>query len=605
MFKFLRSQAKLFYWVIAASFILFLILGGLTGRGCQAPGTGSFEPGVIGEVNGVKVSAQFYDDMVRQQIAFMRQQAGNRELNANQYALARQRAWDTVVQSVLVDQAIEDRKIKITDDEVLDAFQNNPPQALLENYRREDGQIDMDRYFADLQNPDNDWSGVEQYVRTLLKRQKLNDQITAGVSVSEQDVREEYIRQTGRGVAEFMGVTFVDLALDYSPSDAEIQEYYASHQDEFLSDEKARCQFVKFAKEASEADYEEIRTLILDIKNEIETGKRNFEQAAMEYSEDGSASTGGDLGTFNRERMVAPFTEAAFSLPVGVISEPVRTQFGYHLIEVLEQINDAETGELAQVHARHILLKVTPSPATLDLISEAAGDFRSRVDGNSFIMTAEAEGLEVVTPVPFAAGQDIPGLPLSLEASNWVFASKAGAVSPVLENDSFFFVVRADGKVPGGPTPLENVRGAISGKLIQQRKVELAREKLNPAVGEVQLGTSLAEAAAKFGLKHAVTDTFTMNSNIPDVGYGSSFNKEVIYGTVDSLLPEIETNRGLFAAVPLWIKPVDEADFQSRRAGIMGFLLDQAKNQALEEWLNEQTAAAEITDLRYRARPSV
>ncbi len=60
--------------------------------------------------------------------------------------------------------------------------------------------------------------------------------------------------------------------------------------------------------------------------------------------------------------MVAPFTEAAFSLPVGEVSQPVRTRFGYHLIEVLSQDKDKDTGEVYQVHARHILLKVTPGP---------------------------------------------------------------------------------------------------------------------------------------------------------------------------------------------------------------------------------------------------
>ena len=61
MFKILRSKAKVFYWVIAASFVLFLGLGGMTGRGCQAPGSGSYESGVVGSVNGKPISAQDYD----------------------------------------------------------------------------------------------------------------------------------------------------------------------------------------------------------------------------------------------------------------------------------------------------------------------------------------------------------------------------------------------------------------------------------------------------------------------------------------------------------------------------------------------------------------
>ncbi len=63
----------------------------------------------------------------------------------------------------------------------------------------------------------------------------------------------------------------------------------------------------------------------------------DFATLAQEYSNDGSSAEGGDLGWFGRSRMVAPFAEVAFTLPVGEISEPVKTEFGYHLIEVLEK----------------------------------------------------------------------------------------------------------------------------------------------------------------------------------------------------------------------------------------------------------------------------
>lgn len=74
----------------------------------------------------------------------------------------------------------------------------------------------------------------------------------------------------------------------------------------------------------------------LTIKRDIESGKISFEQAAKKYSKCPSGQSGGDLGYFGRGQMVKEFENAAFALPVGKISAPVQTQFGYHLIKVTD-----------------------------------------------------------------------------------------------------------------------------------------------------------------------------------------------------------------------------------------------------------------------------
>ena len=70
------------------------------------------------------------------------------------------------------------------------------------------------------------------------------------------------------------------------------------------------------------------------LKKEIEQGKLTFDEAARKYSTCPSGQNGGDLGYFGRNQMVKEFEDAAFKLPIGSISKPVKTQFGYHLIKV-------------------------------------------------------------------------------------------------------------------------------------------------------------------------------------------------------------------------------------------------------------------------------
>ncbi len=603
MFKFLRSQAKVFYWVIAGSFILFLFLGGMTGRGCQAPGSNSIEPGIVGSVNGDKITAQQYDFAVRQQVSQMRQQGGNQELNANQYAIAETQAWDALIRNLIIEQAIADRKIKVDDEEVLAVFQNNPPMEILNQFRDESGNVDMNAYYSALQDPANDWTSAENYIRTILPRQKLNDEIAGLASVTDEELREEYIRQTGRAVAEYMGATFADLGDGYEPTDDEIAAWYSDHQDDYRVDTLAKAQVVRFAKTPSEADYADVLLDIQAIREEILSGAKDFAVAASEYSEDpGSAARGGDLGRFDRNRMVAPLTAVAFELPVGEVSEPVKTKFGYHLIEVTDRSLDSGTGEVYEVEARHILLKVQPGPDTLDLIRQSAENFRLRVTGENFATTAEAEALDLVSPEPFPAGRDIPSVALSLRGSQWAFGADAGEVSRIFENRDFYYIVLAEGTIPGGTRPLDEVKGQVSLAVRKEHNLAAAKAKLAPAVGEVQLGKTMAEVASAYGLAHAVTDTFTANGNVDGVGYGTDFNLKVITGTVGRLIPEIPTLRGVFAATPLWIAPVDQADFDQRQAGLRAVLMQRAQGEVINKWFDDQIAAAEIVDNRYRTR---
>jgi parvulin-like peptidyl-prolyl isomerase len=600
MFQFLRSRAKMFYWVIAGSFVLFgFFMYAGNDAGCRSKQSGAGGAGIVGTVDGTPLSAQTFDQSVRQQVAAMRQQAPERELNANQYAMAQERAWESLVQDALIEKAIKERKIKVSDQEVLDVLTTNPPAEILGPYRDQNGQLDLNRYYADLQNPENDWSQIENYVRqTLLPRQKLTEQIAGGAVVSDEDVRRDYLRQTGLAMAEYFGIAFTDITDGYNPTEPEISAWYAAHPDDYRHDGLAVCKVVRFAKAASSADEKDVLDSLAEVRQDILSGKLDFATAARQFSDDtGSGSRGGDLGTIDRNRMVPEFTKAAFSLPVGQISEPVRTKFGYHLIEVVAQQTGAG-GEVTQITARHILQKVTPGPQTLDLISEAANGFRSRVNAGSFTSTAEAEAHELLAPAPVARGRDIPGLAMSIMGTNWLFAAKPGTISPVFENDDCYYLLSAERVDPAGLRTLDEVRSQVMLAVRKQHNGQVARQRLAPAIAAIKAGAAMSQAAGDFGLKYAVTDSFSYNSNVADVGYGTDFNKEIIEGLVGRPTAEIETARGVYVGKPLWIKPIDETDFAVRRAGIQQALLARAQGEIVEKWLLELKNQAKIEDRR-------
>lgn len=137
------------------------------------------------------------------------------------------------------------------------------------------------------------------------------------------------------------------------PTDQELAAYLEEHRDEYDSPEEvhARHILIRVSENASEAEIAQAKKQIEDIKKELESGA-DFAELAKKYSQDpGSAQNGGDLGFFSRGQMVKEFEDAAFALEPGQVSDPVRTQFGFHLIKV-EEKKPAQHPELAQIRDR-------------------------------------------------------------------------------------------------------------------------------------------------------------------------------------------------------------------------------------------------------------
>jgi len=128
---------------------------------------------------------------------------------------------------------------------------------------------------------------------------------------------------------ELMIREYVKRRIDMSePSETEAKIFYATNRSKFSQTAMVH------AKHILVADDTNAQKTLRDIRRRFEKGD-SFASLAQEYSIDyGSASQGGDLGYFGKGRMVQPFEDAAFSLPIGKISDPVKTQFGWHLILV-------------------------------------------------------------------------------------------------------------------------------------------------------------------------------------------------------------------------------------------------------------------------------
>ena len=117
------------------------------------------------------------------------------------------------------------------------------------------------------------------------------------------------------------------------PTEQETRAYYDENRDEMVTPERVGARHI-LIRTTDEVSPEEARNKIQEIYEEVKDSPSKFSDFAEKYSEDASASVGGDLGYFARGEMVREFEEVAFGLNVGDISEPFMTRFGYHIIRV-------------------------------------------------------------------------------------------------------------------------------------------------------------------------------------------------------------------------------------------------------------------------------
>lgn len=144
----------------------------------------------------------------------------------------------------------------------------------------------------------------ESLRRDLEKRKLLNARVHSQAKVSDDDVRVAYDAEYAKAGGE--------------------PEVHARHI------------LLTLPRDASPADDARVRGKAAELAQRIRAGA-DFQKLAHELSDGPSAAQGGDLGFFRKGVMVAEFEGAAFSLPVGAVSDPIRTQFGYHIIQVVER----------------------------------------------------------------------------------------------------------------------------------------------------------------------------------------------------------------------------------------------------------------------------
>ncbi|MEJ2386705.1 MAG: SurA N-terminal domain-containing protein [Chromatiaceae bacterium] len=306
---------------------------------------------------------------------------------------------------------------------------------------------------------------------------------------------------------QYLLLNAASMAPKETPSEDDLRQLYESEIDRFTQPERRNVRHILITVDpnADAAKAEAAKARIIAIRKRIESGA-DFAEVAKEVSEDpGSAAQGGDLGFIEKGLMDPAFDQAAFALKQGQLSEPVRTRFGYHLIEVtkidpvkVKPFAEVKDQLLAQAKKRQL------EGAYYDLAEKLANlTFESP---DSLEPAAKALGLEVQTTgwIERGGGKGIFASPKVIAAAFSDDVLEDRHNSEVIEperNAQESIVLRLVDHEDATVKPLEAVREQVVANLHDQEATEAAKAAAGKLTEQLRAGGKMTQVASGYELK--------------------------------------------------------------------------------------------------------
>jgi peptidyl-prolyl cis-trans isomerase D len=581
-------------WVAGGSFMLTIVFAwGMDFQGGGATST-------LGKINGRKITVQEYQSALQQNYQYQRSQLGGIELDDNMVQFIQEQTWQQMVNEILIVQELQDLGMQVSDAELLFVIRNNPPAELRQfpDFQT-DGIFDIQKYQAAMGNEAfrGLWVAVEDQLRAVIPQQKLEHLVASTALVTDGEAREAYRYRNEQVSAEFVSLTpgtHPDSTL--TVSDAEIRDYYDGHRDEFTQPARVDLNYVLLYQNPSDRDLAEVRETLVDLQSRL-AGDSDFGVLARQYSEGPSAPDGGSLGWINRGDMVETFDEKAFELEAGEISEPVRTQYGWHIVKV-DSIRDAGSDD-EQRKVRHILLEETATGATLDSLRSVLETLRLNAEESDFTTAATQLGLQVGTTGPVARESFIPGIGFEPSVTQYGFASRIGDISDVMEHTSAFYVVQVRDKLDAGISPLEDVRQRITDQLLEEKTINGLGVLADRLASQMQASPDrFDEIGEAEGLIVEETGSFTRNDFVGGVGRDPDFIAAAFVTPIGTVSHPVRGENGWYIIRVQEHVEVSDANIQSLVDAEKARILTERRRSAFGLWIQSLRSKARITDNR-------
>jgi len=491
-------------------------------------------------VNGEKIPAQAVVNAWQERQSQLQQQLRD-ELPPELVRAEQQQLVDDFIARELLVQRANESGYRVSDRELAQAL--TQIEAL-----QVDGQFSRDRYAALLRQQGRNEADFERDFRRDLETSQLQNAIAISAFVTPAEMKRRLELQGEVRDVAYAVIPAARFADKVSVTPEDVAAYYAQHKSEFMTEEKVALQYLKLdladmtadvqvTEEALRKYYDEnaasnetperrrARHILIESGSDDAAAKQeaeailarvkageDFAKLARESSDDpGSKEAGGELGWATREAYVKEFADALFGMQQGEVAGPVRTQFGYHVIQ-LEEVEKAHLRSFEEVRA-----ELEPEYRR-EQAQNAFYEQSQELADESFAALSELEsvarklGMTVQTVEGFTrqggGALGTSGDVIDAAFSNEVLIERQNSAAIPIGEESVV-VVRVTDHQPAKERPLDEVRDEITARLREEGARKAAADTATALAQRVNAGEALATVAAAAGAQATAVQPVT------------------------------------------------------------------------------------------------
>jgi peptidyl-prolyl cis-trans isomerase D len=491
--------------------------------------------------------------------------------------------------------------ITVSDQERADRIKQFLPTAF-----NGDSFVGMDSYTKEVAQRFNLTVPVfEEYIRQGLLEEKFRRLVTDGISASPAEMQQEFRDRNEKIKLDYVLIRPEELEAKIVPTDAEIKARYDQNRSAYqlperrviryglvdvnqirqatkISDDQLKEQYqaniaqyqvpdrvhvehiLLMTVGKTPAEVEEVRLKAEDLLKQVKKGG-NFADLAKKYSEDpGSKDKGGDLGFIVKGQTVAEFEKAAFSLEKGQISDLIKTQYGFHIIKILEK-ETAHTKPFEEVRdaLRAPLVLGEADKQAADVSDKVAAEIRRSNKATLDDLAAQFH-LTVSETRPVSVSDQVLELGNSNEIKSKMFSLRQGEVSLPIHTDRGYVILAVKEIQPAHQGTLEEVRARVVSDIQKEKAAQVAQAKADDLAKRVKSGEKFDAAAKALGLEPKSSDPINRAGSIPGVGSGKQLSAAFDMKSGDVSTPMVlGTSRVVYQVVDK--SKVDPADYDKQQ----------------------------------------